>query len=188
MRQVASFKKCHFFLCILKCWVNLLTSDSVEYTSSSIWRHGSNFLTALIWPSRESFVRIAQNIPTTTSLVVVCTFYLVGKLAIKGGATQRRSHVLYVLLYELYQYILKVKSLKRFQPKYTRDQNIWHAVYELECLGHWGREWRRECSHSHQLFTIWLFWYDQLVIQVWSWYTHRLQNAKTLKLEVFNFT
>ena len=103
-----------FFLFILKCWVNLLTSDSVEYTSSSIWRHGSNFLTALIWPSRESFVRIAQNIPTTR-------FYLVGKLAIKGGATQRRSHVLFVLLYELYQYILKVKSLKHFLPKYTNS-------------------------------------------------------------------
>ena len=111
--------KCLFFLFILKCWVNLLTSDSVEYTSSSIWRHGSNFLTALIWPSRESFVRIAQNIPT--SLVVHSTFYLVGKLAIKGGATQRRSHVLFVLLYELYQYILKVKSLKHFLPKYTNS-------------------------------------------------------------------
>ena len=85
-------------------------------------------------------MRIAQNIPTTTSLVVHSTFYLVGKLAIKGGATQRRSHVLYVLLYELYQYILKVKSLKRFLLKYTWDQNVWHGVYELKCLGHGGQE------------------------------------------------
>jgi hypothetical protein len=72
----------------------------------------------------------------------VCTFYLVGKLAIKGGTTQRRSHVLYVLLYELYQCIMKVKPLKRFLPKYTRDQNVWQGwpAYELECLGHGGQE------------------------------------------------
>ena len=38
-----------------------------------------------------------------------------------------------------------------------------------------------------QYFNIWFLWYKDLVIWIWSWYLHWLQNANTLNLEVFNF-
>ena len=63
---------------------------------------------------------------------------------------------------------------------------VW-PVYNVKCLCFRGWEWGREGGHSHSHFNIWLLWYKDIVIWIWSWYLHWLQNANTLNLEVFNF-
>ena len=46
-----------------------------------------------------------------------------------------------------------------------------------------GRGLAKKGWHSHQHFNIWFFWYEEVVIKIWSWYLQWFQNAKTLNLE-----
>ena len=43
-----------------------------------------------------------------------------------------------------------------------------------------GQEWGREGCHSHHLFKDFIHWHEVLLIQIWSWYLHWLQNGKLL--------
>ena len=36
--------------------------------------------------------------------------------------------------------------------------------------------------------SFWFFWYEELVIKIWLWYLHWLQNSKSLKLEWLFFS
>ena len=48
-----------------------------------------------------------------------------------------------------------------------------------------GQECGREDCHSHQLFNIWFLWHKVLVIQLWWWYLHLIQNDKALSEQLY---
>ena len=65
---------------------------------------------------------------------------------------------------------------------------IFFFYKSCKCLCSRGQECGREDCHSHQLFNIWFLWHKVLVIQLWWWYLHLIQNDKALKLGCLFFS